>query len=308
MNEDAAKSEIFRLLVPLDGSATAESVLPVIETLASQINSRVLLLHVIERKAPEHIHGERHLREVEEAESYLRSIRERLSSKGIDCSVHVHPNHVGDVARSILEHAGEGETGAIVLCTHGRGGLRDVIYGSIAQQVLANGFWPVLLIPAPMASREDGYKLRKILLPVDPSHSSDLALDRALFFSSLFSATLHLLCIVPEKEDLRGRDRLPGRYLFRSTSAVLNMAHENARSLLEDMRQKCAALGISTQAENLRGDAAAEIASYVHSHDIDLLIMASHGRAGFEAFLSRSTTPLLMARVACPMFTVRIEE
>src|SRR5437764_19449 len=51
-----------RLLVPLDGSRLAETVLVVVERLAAVYRATVVLLHVIERGAPATVHGERHLR------------------------------------------------------------------------------------------------------------------------------------------------------------------------------------------------------------------------------------------------------
>ena len=60
-----------RLLVPLDGSKLAETVLPIVERLAAVYGSSVELLYVLERGAPSEVHGERHLRETKEAADYL---------------------------------------------------------------------------------------------------------------------------------------------------------------------------------------------------------------------------------------------
>ena len=55
------------LLVPLDGSRLAEAALPAASFVAGRLGARVTLLHVIERDAPQEIHGERQLSEPEEA-------------------------------------------------------------------------------------------------------------------------------------------------------------------------------------------------------------------------------------------------
>ena len=49
------------ILIPLDGSRLAETVLPAGVYLAGVLGSTVTLLHVIERDAPQEVHGERHL-------------------------------------------------------------------------------------------------------------------------------------------------------------------------------------------------------------------------------------------------------
>src|SRR5947209_19719616 len=96
-----------RLLVPLDGSRLAETVLPLVEALASAWQSTVLLLHVSERGAPSVVHGDRHLTTVEEAVPYLEGIAARLKERGIATQIHAHPAPEGDVARSIAAHSVE---------------------------------------------------------------------------------------------------------------------------------------------------------------------------------------------------------
>src|SRR5437868_14772089 len=134
-----------RLLVPLDGSRLAETILAVVERLAAVYRATVVLLHVIERGAPATVHGERHLRTAVEAQTYLEGLAARLSAGGIAVETHAHDVPEGDVARSIVAHAEEGGADLIALCTHGGGGLRDLLVGSIAQQVLRRGTAPVLL-------------------------------------------------------------------------------------------------------------------------------------------------------------------
>ena len=65
------------LLVPLDGSRMAESALAAAAYLAPKLRARVTLMHCIERAAPETVHGERHLREPEEARAYLEEAAAR---------------------------------------------------------------------------------------------------------------------------------------------------------------------------------------------------------------------------------------
>jgi len=134
-----------RLLVPLDGSRLAESVLPVVERLATAEGAFVILLHVIERGAPVAVHGDRHLTHVTEADPYLEGLADRIRDVGISVQTHAHPAPEGDVARSIVDHSDEQQADLIVLCTHGRGKMRDLLFGRIAQQVLRRGTTPVLL-------------------------------------------------------------------------------------------------------------------------------------------------------------------
>jgi nucleotide-binding universal stress UspA family protein len=62
------------ILVPLDGSRLAESVLPAANYIAQKMHATITLIHVIEKNAPEEIHGERHLTNAEDANRYLGDI------------------------------------------------------------------------------------------------------------------------------------------------------------------------------------------------------------------------------------------
>ena len=71
------------LLVPLDGSPAAEAVLPPAIVLARRLPAEVALLHVLERNAPDRVHGELHLTGEADAASYLQGIAEQLEAEGI---------------------------------------------------------------------------------------------------------------------------------------------------------------------------------------------------------------------------------
>src|SRR5437588_178242 len=91
-----------RLLVPLDGSRLAETILVVVERLAAVYRATVVLLHVIERGAPATVHGERHLRTAVEAQTYLEGLAARLSAGGTG---------VGPQAPAFREGASPGTSG-----------------------------------------------------------------------------------------------------------------------------------------------------------------------------------------------------
>ena len=117
------------LLIPLDGSELAEAVLPAAGDLAARAGARVTLLHVIERKAPESVHGQHHLRDASEAEEYLREAARHFPA-GVEVNRHVHVREVRDVAHSLADHADELGPDLVVMCSHGEGRLRDWLSGT----------------------------------------------------------------------------------------------------------------------------------------------------------------------------------
>ena len=68
-----------RLLVPLDGSPAAETILPAATLLAKRLAAEVALLHVLERNAPDRVHGQRHLTgETDAVHQRMLELEERL--------------------------------------------------------------------------------------------------------------------------------------------------------------------------------------------------------------------------------------
>lgn len=182
------------LLIPLDGSRLAESVLPAAQVLACRFESAVTLLHVVERHPPADVHGERHLISIPEAEAYLQAIAAKMFTD-LSVTMHVHGPDDGDVASIIAHHGEEFGIDLIALCTHGRGGARELFYGSVAQQVLGRGAAPVLLV------RPEGigqaFTCARLLVPLDGSPASEAALPVAETLARAFGGQLDLLTVVP---------------------------------------------------------------------------------------------------------------
>ena len=119
--------KIRHLIVPLDGSRLAEAALPITRQLAQKLGAPVTLVHLIERHAPQHIHGEHHLSNPEEAERYLTELGRRFFPADPRVAQHVHASEITDVPRAIAEHATELGSDLVVMCAHGQIGLRTVV-------------------------------------------------------------------------------------------------------------------------------------------------------------------------------------
>ncbi len=114
------------VLVPLDGSQLAESVLPAVAWLAKRLGASITLIHIIEEGPSATIHGDRHLTQPDEAEAYLGEVADRLRDQDgvatpVECHVHTTDKGESDVARSIVDHAADLEPDLIVLVPHGSG-------------------------------------------------------------------------------------------------------------------------------------------------------------------------------------------
>lgn len=301
------RAALRRLLVPLDGSRLAESVLPASMSLAEHLHARVTLLHVMERAAPVTVHGDRHLSGVAEAETYLVGVAARCSP-GAQVDRHVHPNKEDDVAKSIIDHAADLGADLIILSTHGRGGARRVLFGSVAQQVLRGGTRPVLLIRPPDATvpgPAEAWEVGRILVPLDGSPSSEDALPISLAVADAYAAEVHLLRIVPTLTTIPGERASAARLVPTAAVATLEIEEEEARKGLETLASRVREGAIRALPVVRRGEPAQRVLEEALRIRADLVIMATHGRTGLDAVLSGSVASRIAAKFPRPMLLVR---
>jgi nucleotide-binding universal stress UspA family protein len=146
---------LSRILVPLDGSPLAEAVLCQVVEIATLKKSEIVLLRAALAHAilgAEQVEAQ--VRVVEEAQAYLAKIETNLAAQGFAVKSVVRYGHAAD---EILDHARAGGVGLIAMSTHGRGGVRRWVLGSVAETVVRHAPVPVLLVRATapvIASRE----------------------------------------------------------------------------------------------------------------------------------------------------------
>jgi len=138
--------KLEKILVPLDGSALAESALATaIDLLAECPTATLLLLRAAQAATPiigDPVDAQVHA--VREAETYLESVAARLRDvgvKGVKTSV-----WYGPAAPAIVEAARVGKADMIVMSTHGRTGLGRLVLGSVAESVLRGTRTPILVV------------------------------------------------------------------------------------------------------------------------------------------------------------------
>ena len=140
-----------------------------------------------------------------------------------------------------------------------------------------------------------------ILVPMDFSAPSDAALECARAVAVQFAGSLHLLHVaedpyralysvevfVPEIEGLREEvvaDAL-GRLKARLRQADLEQLHATADVIV--------------------GTPAMSIVEYAEGHDIDMIVMGTHGRGGMSHLLMGSVAERVVRTATCPVLTVR---
>jgi nucleotide-binding universal stress UspA family protein len=141
----------MRLLVPLDLSSATARVLATATAVARDTGASVWLLHVAEPdpafvgyEAGSAAVRDQVAHEYREEHRQLHEHARELREAGIDAT----PLLVrGPTADTILERAAHLEADLIVMATHGRGAVFDILVGSISHAVLRRSTIPVLMVP-----------------------------------------------------------------------------------------------------------------------------------------------------------------
>ena len=145
--------KLNKILVPLDGSALAESAIAKAVEVAGDRSATLMLLRAAEAHTlPGTDPTEAQVEVVREAEDYLAAVAARLAEQGtrnVETSV-----WYGPAASAIVDAARLRKADLIVMSTHGRSGLGRLILGSVAESVLRGTTTPILLLRAPEAPVE----------------------------------------------------------------------------------------------------------------------------------------------------------
>lgn len=296
------------ILVPLDGSDLAESALPAAAYLARVLGARVTLVHIIERGAPATVHGERHLTGEKEAEVYLENVARSAFTHETRVERHVHTALTHDVAEGIVAHQYELVPDLIVMCTHGRHGLREVIIGSIAQKVIASGRTPVLLIRPDPRSERRRFQCRTVLAPVDAEPKHAAGLETAVGLAAATGAHLCLLSVVATPRRLSGQDAARERFMPSATRAMLHLTADDFRSYLERESSRIRARSVEVTAEVRYGDTGSVIAESAEAHDASVIVLGTHGARGGEAFWSHSVGAEVQGKTKRPLLLVPVRD
>lgn len=298
---------MFRhLLVPLDGSRLAESALPAAAELARRLRASVTLLHILEPDAPPTVHGDRHLRSPAEAEGYLAGAADWMAARQVPAEVAFNQQQ-GDVAVTIARIGSAVGAGLIVLTTHGRSGVRGLLFGRVAQQVLQRGTIPVLLIQPSPAGRDAAFACRLVLVPMDGSETAERAISPAMVLADACEAEVVLMRVVPTVETVSGDQAAPARLLPTTTAAMLEVEAFEAGRYLDRIAESMRGEGRRVTTAVGRGDPVRVLANAARERQIDLIVMATHGRSGVSAVWTGSIASRLIGTGVKPVLLVRIE-
>ena len=151
--DQAPEVNLGEILVPLDGSPLAESVLEPVAVLARLWDGEISLIQVVRPVVltsdpvlpfPVGYSDQVTRMRRDAAQDYIRDVAERLRVAGVKASGVAVMG--GAVAETLLDLARPERVGLMAMATHGRGGVRRLVLGSVADKLVRAAEVPVLVV------------------------------------------------------------------------------------------------------------------------------------------------------------------
>jgi nucleotide-binding universal stress UspA family protein len=291
---------ISKILVPLDGSQAAESVLPYVERIATATNAGVLLFAAVDRPRDwgedtgGDVKGGRH-----DAESYLQRLQAHLASAaGRDVEYEVAD---ADPAAAILAASEKHRPDLVAMTTHGRSGLARWVLGSVATKILHAVDAPMLVVRPPAEGKAaTAPDLTKILVPLDGSELSASVLPFATDLAKALGASLALFHAVTDP-------------VLAYPGVEANVVEATYLSDLEDSARKfLAAIAADVSEQGVKADTAVSISNSTDGiawaaerEGVGLIVMSTHGRSGIGRVVLGSVADAVVRRTSLPVVLVR---
>jgi nucleotide-binding universal stress UspA family protein len=300
-----------RVLVPTDFSPCADRAVRHGAFLARQYGAALTLAHVVPVAPSYPLAGvaAADTENAEEVRSRLDDViaEHELGDLDVDCLVERSEEGVG---AAVIDAAERCDADLITLGTHGRKGVRRLVVGSEAEEVIRGADRPVLAVRHPEGKGEEGepdagepHAINRLLVPVDLSEHSRGAYAHAVELARKYDADLHLLHVVQPTPDYE----LPGVYQasLPPQTDVVDALTENAHDELGDLLDQATLPAARLHKDVRHGDPASEIIDTAAEIGADMIVLASHGRTGLERFLMGSVAEKTIRSTPCPVFVVK---
>ena len=272
-----------KILVPLDGSVSAEIALPFAEEVAAKSNASIALVTATGS-------GSEDLYPL--FRSYLERISEKmrasLASYGTAAAVTDRSVVSGSPADAILRYADEINADLVVMAGRGSTGPGPWMLGSIATRVTIASQIPVLVVKttAEKTAIEQKKIFKRILVPLDGSAAGEAALPVTQELARIMASELILFHVVQPAATWVGYG------MGASYVAIQEPENVKAAALayLESVRKRVSSKGLSVNTVLEDGAPAERILEYSRNEAVDVIAISTHGRSGVSRWVFGSVT------------------
>jgi nucleotide-binding universal stress UspA family protein len=139
----------------------------------------------------------------------------------------------------------------------------------------------------------------EILVPTDGSQTAEAALEHAVDIAGRYGARIHALYVV---------DTNAYTTLETGTDVVIEALESEGELSVGRVATACEAADVPVTTAVLTGVPWRDIVEYAGQHDVDLVVMGTHGRTGIGRYLLGSVTERVVRECEVPVLTVHLAE
>ncbi len=286
------------ILVPLDGSLLAERALPPATNIAEAMSAKLTLLRVVPQfailAADPMLYEEMNRLGDEDSLSYLRSKADALN---LSVSIDVI-SETGQPADTIIQFAEDHEVDLIMISSHGRSGLNRWVYGSVAERVLRQAPCATFIINARVVHELP--LCRKILVPLDGSDLAERALEPSRQLAAAMGIDLHLLRVTTSAQQMMETSTM--KEVF---DKIEDKEFQEAEAYLKSKYADTPDIRVYFEVDVATGTVAEAIVNYAAEHQIDMIVMSSHGRTGLQRWVYGSVAEKVLRSACCATMIIR---
>lgn len=275
MNKNAVKPS--KILLTTDFSESASCALPYALGLARRHGSELVILHVIAGDSE-------YVKDKDIYKSYRRLSQENASdqlaaievSGARDIKIRREITTGWSAKDGIIDFAKAEKPDLIIISTHGHGVVGRFFLGSVARSVTAEAPCPVLCVKCDesgmLDEKREEVQITRIMVPVDLSEESRVALKLAVEFAKAYQAQLHLMYVVhvDVPKDLLSDDT---REFFQLDEKLHSRIYQRVQNFHREVDPGVEK--VVTMVE--KGSPAKQIARYAESHSVDLILLSRKG-------------------------------
>jgi nucleotide-binding universal stress UspA family protein len=295
-----------RILIPLDGSKTAEKVLPYARRLATVSHVGVGLLGVVEMTdiagdiaANEAPYAEALIREaVRDSKDYLENLAKTFRNGTVRCSV-----EQGRPEDIIIAAAAADKDTLIAMATHGRSGVSRWLLGSVTEKVLRGTVNPLLVVRAPEDSQTEGEAaLSSVIVPLDGSEIAETVLSAVAALAKALELKVILIRVYGLPLATYGGDD----YYVPDYLELKDQIKDEADGYLSSRASLLRTQGVANVSTVvIEGSAADAIISLARKTPDNLVALSPYGRSGLQRWVLGSVTEKVVRHCEDPVLIVR---
>ena len=300
MNNKFSSSQPLQIQLAVDGSEHAMAATQLINDLSLPRNSRVTILGVV---PPSQSLYESKLR------AALMQAEKLLGRKAVETeSILLY----GHAAKRLIEYGSKHRPDLMVIGAKGLYATLKILLGGLAQQVVEQAHWPVLVTRTPY------HGLRRVLLATDGSQNSRLAAEYLARFPLPSHAEIQIVHAQPfPDEPAKFAHQIgPIAYLTPSMPVLpdrpvashrAELQKQRGRAILAETRRLLEVAGHKAKGVILDGDPASQILAYSELRGIDLIVAGSRGLSAIEGWWWGSVSRKLVHYAHSSVLFVRTE-